>query len=66
VLVDEAGGVVDLVVDDHVEVLLGGVLGDIGVGEGLGCRHDCGVVCVCVCVRVCGFVLCEGRSRDGE
>jgi hypothetical protein len=53
-------------VDDHVEVLLGGVLGDIGVGEGLGCRHDCGVVCVCVCVRVCGFVLCEGRSRDGE
>jgi hypothetical protein len=42
VLVDEAGGVVDLVVNDHVEVFLGGVLGDLGKGEGLG--HDCGVV----------------------
>jgi hypothetical protein len=48
-------------VNDHVEVLLGGVLGDIGVGEGLSFRHDCGVGCVCVC-----FVLCERRSRDGE
>jgi hypothetical protein len=27
-------------VNDHVEVLLSGVLGDVGEGEGL--RHDCG------------------------
>lgn len=45
VLVDEAGAVVDLVVDDNVQVLLGGVLGDIRVGEFLGRRH-CGGGCV--------------------
>lgn len=45
VLVDEAGAVVDLVVDDNVQVLLGGVLGDIRVGEFLGRRH-CGDGCV--------------------
>lgn len=33
VLVNEAGCVVDLVVDDNVEVLLGVVLRDVGVGE---------------------------------
>jgi hypothetical protein len=37
VLVDERAGIVDLVVHDHVEVLLGGVLGHLGVGEFL--RH---------------------------
>lgn len=43
VLVDEACAVVDLVVDDNVEVLLGGVLRDIRVGEFLSLRH-CAVV----------------------
>lgn len=32
-LIDEARGIVHLVVDNHVEVLLGGVLGDVRVGE---------------------------------
>lgn len=39
VLVDEAGGVVDLVVNDHVQVLLGGVGGDLLEGELLDIRH---------------------------
>lgn len=43
-LVDEAGCVVDLVVDDNVEVLLGVVLRDVGVGEFL-VGH--GSRCVC-------------------
>lgn len=43
-LVDEACAVVDLVVDNDEEVLLGGVLGDVRVGEFLGRRH-CEVVC---------------------
>lgn len=42
VLIDEAGAVVDLVVDDHVEVLLGVVAGDLLEGEFLGLRHDDG------------------------
>lgn len=42
VLVNEAGDVVDLVVNDHVQVLLAGVLGHIRVGELLG-GHCCGV-----------------------
>lgn len=33
VLVNKRGAVVDLVVDDEVQVLLGGVLGDLGEGE---------------------------------
>lgn len=33
VLVNKRRAVVDLVVDDEVEVLLGGVLGDLGEGE---------------------------------
>lgn len=42
-LVDEACAVVDLVVDNNVEILLGGVLGDVRVGEFLGLRHcECG------------------------
>lgn len=36
VLVHKAGCVVDLVVDDDVEILLGAVLRDVGVGEFLG------------------------------
>lgn len=32
-LVNKRGAVVDLVVDDEVQVLLGGVLGDLGEGE---------------------------------
>jgi hypothetical protein len=32
-LIDERAGVVDLVVDDDVEILLGGVGRDVGVGE---------------------------------
>ena len=35
VLIDEAGAVVDLVVDDHVQVLLGVVGGNLSVGKGL-------------------------------
>jgi len=33
VLVDEAGRIVDLIVDYDVQVLLGGVFRDVGVGE---------------------------------
>lgn len=40
VLVDEAGAVVDLVVDDHVQVLLGVVALNLLEGELLGLRHD--------------------------
>lgn len=39
VLVDEAGAVVDLVVNDHVQVLLGVVGGDLRKGELLDIRH---------------------------
>ena len=39
VLVHEARGVVDLVVDDQVQVLLGRVLRDVRVCELLGVRH---------------------------
>jgi hypothetical protein len=39
VLIDEAGAVVDLVVDDEVEILLGVVLGDLLEGEFLGGGH---------------------------
>ena len=45
VLVDEAGGIIDLVVDDHVQVLLGGMLAHIRVGEFLGVGH-CGFFCL--------------------
>lgn len=38
-LIDEAGAVVDLVVDNQVEILLGVVLGDLLEGEFLGFRH---------------------------
>lgn len=43
VLVDKLGAVVDLVVDDDVEILLGVVLGNVLVGELLGGHLD-GVV----------------------
>jgi len=33
VFVDKLAAVVDFVVDDHVDVILAGVLGDIRVGE---------------------------------
>lgn len=39
-LVDEAGAVVDLVVNDHVEVLLGVVGLNLLEGEFLSLRHD--------------------------
>lgn len=39
-LVNEAGAVVDLVVDDHEQVLLGVVLGDLLESEFLAVRHD--------------------------
>jgi len=39
VLVDEAGAVVNLIMNDHVQVLLGVVGGDLGEGELLGLRH---------------------------
>lgn len=42
-LVDEAGAVVDLVIHDNVEVLLGGVLRDVRVGEFLVGGHFGGV-----------------------
>jgi hypothetical protein len=42
VLIDKAGAVVDLVVDDHIEILLGVVAGDLLEGEFLGLRHDDG------------------------
>lgn len=42
VLVNEARGIVDLVVDDHVKIILGVVLGDVRVGEFLGAGHLCG------------------------
>jgi hypothetical protein len=40
VLIDEAAAVVDLLVDDQVEILLGVVLGNLREGEFLGGRHD--------------------------
>lgn len=40
VLIDEAADVVDLVVDDHVQVLLGVVGRDLLEGEFLVGRHD--------------------------
>lgn len=40
VFIGECGAIVDLVVDDQVEVLLGAVLGDLLQGEFLGFRHD--------------------------
>ena len=40
-LVNEAGRVVDLVMDDKVQVLLSCVLGDVRVSELLLCRHCC-------------------------
>lgn len=40
VLVNKGGDVVNLVVDGHVEILLGVVAGDLGEGEFLGVRHD--------------------------
>jgi hypothetical protein len=45
VLVDEAARVVDAVVDDDVQVLLGVVGGHIGVGEEGGhcCGSECGI-----------------------
>jgi hypothetical protein len=39
VLIDEAGNVVDLVVNDHVQVLFGVVGGDLRESELLGLRH---------------------------
>lgn len=42
VLIDEAGAVVDLVVDNHVQVLLGVVGGDLLEGEFLSGRHGDG------------------------
>lgn len=44
VLIDEAGAVVDLVMDNHVQVLLGVVGGDLLESEFLGGRHGDGVV----------------------
>lgn len=41
VLIDKAGAVVDLVVDDEVEILLGVVLGDLLEGEFFGSGHFC-------------------------
>lgn len=41
VLIDEAGAVVDLVVDDEVEILLGVVLSDLLEGEFFGGGHFC-------------------------
>ena len=63
VLVDEAGAVVHLVVDDNVQVLLGGVLRDVRVGEFLGRRH-CGGVCVSKFKELSG--LCEVEGGEGE
>lgn len=39
VLIDEAAAVVNLVVNDHVQILLGVVGGDLREGELLGRRH---------------------------
>lgn len=42
VLIDEAGAVVDLVVDDQVKILLGIVLGDLLEAQFLSFRHSGG------------------------
>jgi hypothetical protein len=44
-LVDKGGGVVDLVVDDNVQILLGAVLGHVGEGQLFG--HFMWYVWVC-------------------
>lgn len=50
VLIDEVGHVVDAVVDDDIEALVGRVVrGDVGGREGLG--HVEGVFCDCVKLR---------------
>ena len=45
-LIDEGGGVVDLVVDDDVEVFLARVGGDVGVGEFFGHGGRWSLACV--------------------
>lgn len=45
VLVEELGAVVDLIVDNHVDVLGGVVLSNILHGEFLCRGHDCGIGC---------------------
>lgn len=42
VLIDKGGAVIDLVVNDHVQVLLGVVGGDLLEGEFLDSRHGDG------------------------
>lgn len=44
VLIDEGGAVVDLVVDDHVKVLLGVVSANLLEGEFLCVGHGCKVL----------------------
>ena len=65
VLVDEAGAVVDLVVDDNVQVLLGSVLRDIGVGEFL-VGHGEGVWCWVWRMRACGRGRGMGQLAIGS
>lgn len=59
-LVNELGAVVDLIVDDEVNVLLGVVLGNILVGELLDGRH---VDCLLVVSTGCSV---EGLKRGYE
>lgn len=62
-LVDEVGHVVDVLVDDDVETLIGGVVGgDVGGGEGLG---HFGVFSVLFLWEVEWTQLRE-RGREGE
>lgn len=62
VLVDEARGVVDLVVDDEVEVLLGRVFGDVGVGEFLGVRHGA----ISMSARDARLCVCVWRGQEQQ
>lgn len=67
VLVNEACAVVDLVVDNNVKVLLGGVLRDVRVGELLGLRHGVGGVQRGLLGRVVKVRIgVDGECRDGE
>ena len=64
VLVEELGAVVDLIVDHHVDITGGVVLGNILHGEFLCGGHDCDIDCdMTVVKRIGGSGLVESCRR---
>ena len=62
-LVEELGAVVDLIVNNHVDVAAGVVLGNILHGKLLCRGHDCGVGCGLAVVERRELELIEDLSR---